>query len=133
MPSIQNREDISQLVHCFYAKVRIHPVLGPIFNHHIAADEWPSHLEKLTDFWESNLFGVSKFRGSPSAKHIKVDRQMNHQISQKHFGLWLQLWLETIDELYEGEMAQKAKSIAQKMATGQYLTIWSNRAENKPK
>jgi hemoglobin len=36
-----------------------------------------------------------------------------------------------VNELYEGELAIKAKESARKMATGQYLTIWNNRPANK--
>lgn len=56
---------------------------------------------------------------------------MNYSIEQTHFGVWLQLWFETIDQLFEGELAFKAKQSARKMATGQFLTIWNNRPENK--
>jgi len=37
--------------------------------------------------------------------------------------------LETIDELFEGQLATKAKQFARKMATGQFLTIWQNRPD----
>ena len=131
MDTINNREDISKLVHAFYSKIRKNEVLGPIFNYHISEDQWPEHLNKLTDFWETNLFGIAKFKGSPSAKHINVDKHLNHTIDQTHFGVWLQLWFETIDQLFEGELATKAKLSARKMSTGQFLTIWNNRPENK--
>lgn len=131
MNTINNREDISQLVHTFYSKIRKNELLGPIFNRHISEEQWPEHLKKLTDFWETNLFGIAKFKGSPSAKHITVDENMNHTIEQIHFGVWLQLWFETIDQLFEGELAAKAKQSARKMSTGQFLIIWNNRPENK--
>ncbi len=131
MKTIDDREDISKLVHTFYAKIRNDELLGPIFNRHISEEQWPGHLQKLTDFWETNLFGTAKFKGNPSAKHINVDKNMNHSIDQTHFGVWLQLWFETIDQLFEGELAFKAKQSARKMSTGQFLTIWNNRPENK--
>ena len=99
MNDITNREDVGVLVHTFYDKIRENEMLGPIFNGHITDAQWPAHLSKLTDFWESNLFGVRTFRGSPSAKHVNVDKNLNHTISQNHFAQWLQLWFETIDEL----------------------------------
>lgn len=131
MKTIKTREDISELVHLFYSKIQKNELLGPIFNSHIAEEQWPEHLKRLTDFWETNLFGIAKFKGSPSAKHINVDKNINHSIEQIHFGVWLQLWFETIDQLFEGELAFKAKQSARKMSTGQYLTIWNNRPENK--
>ncbi|MBK9271939.1 MAG: group III truncated hemoglobin [Saprospiraceae bacterium] len=131
MRQIDNRSDINILVNSFYSKVRVDELLGPIFNAHISDDKWPEHLDKLTDFWETNLFGVAKFKGNPTQKHINVDKNLNYSIEQKHFGRWLQIWFETIDELYEGEYADKAKNSARKMSTGQYLAIWQQRPENK--
>jgi len=127
MTKITNRDDVSLLVHTFYDKIRQHELLGPIFNGHISEEQWPAHLSKLTDFWESNLFGVRTFRGSPSKAHVNVDKNLNHTVSQNHFAQWLQLWFETIDELYEGELADKAKEMARRMSTGQYIHIWQNR------
>ncbi len=130
MKEIETREDISSLVNAFYAKIRKEEVLGPIFNKHIQDNQWPEHLSKLTDFWETNLFGIQKFKGNPTKKHISVDQHMDHSIDQTHFGKWIQLWFETIDELYEGELAFKAKNAARKMATGQFIAIWKNRPQN---
>ncbi|MDO6473637.1 group III truncated hemoglobin [Maribacter sp. 1_MG-2023] len=131
MTQITNREDVRVLVHTFYDKIRKNEMLGPIFNGHITDEQWPTHLSKLTDFWESNLFGVRTFRGSPSKAHVKVDKNLNHTISQEHFAQWLQLWFETIDELYEGELATSAKDMARRMSTGQYIHIWQSRPENQ--
>lgn len=131
MKEIENRNDVNILVKEFYSKIRVDDLLGPIFNQHLPEDHWPEHLEKLTDFWETNLFGIAKFKGNPSKKHINVDKNLGHTIEQTHFGKWLQLWFETIDELYEGTLAIKAKESARKMATGQFLSIWQNRPNNK--
>ena len=131
MKTIEERKDIRLLVDRFYAKIREDKLLGPIFNGHISEEKWPEHLSKLTDFWETNLFGIPKFKGNPSAKHVQVDTNLAHTIEQTHFGRWLQLWFETIDQLFEGELAEIAKSSARKMATGQYLHIWNHRPEHK--
>jgi hemoglobin len=131
MKIIENRKDVSQLVNVFYAKIRKDVLLGPIFNRHIPDEKWTEHLTKLTDFWETNLFRIAKFKGNPTAKHINVDANLNYTIEQNHFGKWLQLWFETIDELYEGELALKAKDSARNMSTGQFLTIWKNIPLNK--
>lgn len=127
MKTIQNREDVRLLVHAFYDKIRVDDLLGPIFNAHIADEQWPVHLNKLTDFWETNLFGVAKFKGSPTQKHINVDKNLNYKIDQTHFGRWIQLWFATINERYEGELADKAKNAARKMSTGQFISIWQQR------
>lgn len=64
MKHITTRKDVSMLVHIFYSKIPKDALLGPIFNDPIAEQQWPEHLSKLTDFWETNLFGISNL-GEP--------------------------------------------------------------------
>ena len=131
MNTIKTREDISVLVNTFYAKIRKDDLLGPIFNHHIPEEEWPIHLHQLTNFWETNLFGVKNPKVSPGQKHMQVDASMNYSISETHFHQWLGLWFETIDELFVGELAERAKASSLRMANGQFAMIWHNRPEDK--
>ena len=59
--------------------------------------------------------------------HIEVDKAHDNTINQEHFGLWLNLWFETIDELFEGDYANNAKQRARKMSTFLYLNIFQAR------
>ena len=122
---IKNRKDIHRLVTRFYSKVRKDEVLGPFFNNSIK--DWDAHLNHLTDFWESSLFLKLKFLGDPLQAHIKVDKAHNNAITELHFGIWLNYWSQTIDELYEGDIAQNAKRRARKMGTFIYLKIFEAR------
>ena len=126
---IQNREDVFLLVSEFYKKVRKDPVLGPFFNRVI--NDWEAHIERLTTFWESSLFMTKKleqrYYGNPLEVHINVDKENDNAITQVHFGLWLNLWFATLDELFEGEYAQNAKNRARKMGTFMYLNIFQAR------
>ncbi|MBU3821562.1 group III truncated hemoglobin [Flavobacteriaceae bacterium XHP0103] len=122
---IRTREDIYLLVSSFYAKVRRDAELGPFFNETI--QDWDAHLERLTTFWESSLFLKTKYLGNPLEAHVKVDKAYKNTISERHFGLWLNLWFQTIDELFEGEYANNAKSRARKMSTFLYLKIFEAR------
>lgn len=122
---IQTREDIFLLVDTFYKRVRKNELIGPIFNTQIS--NWPEHLEKLTDFWETNLLFVRKYKGNPLLAHQLVDKKSDIPIEQLHFGTWLNLWYATIDELFEGEIAATAKRRARKMSTFMYLKIFENR------
>jgi hemoglobin len=131
MKEIENRADLEGLVNIFYAKIKKDSLLGPIFNKHIPEEKWPEHLSKLTDFWETNLFGIRKFKGNPSQKHVEVDRGLNHSVGQTHFGQWLNLWFQTIDELFVGERANKAKEASRRMASAQFMMMWHHRPENK--
>jgi len=67
---IQSREDVALLVRAFYKKVRQDKTLGPIFNATIK--DWETHLEKLTDFWEGNLFMFVKTKSiKKNQAHIR--------------------------------------------------------------
>ena len=122
---IKTREDVFLLVSGFYKKVRKNPEIGHFFNEVIK--DWDAHLEKLTDFWESNLFFKATYKGNPQKVHVKVDQENNQEISNYHFGIWLNLWFETIDELYEGELANRAKNNARKMSSHLYLKMFQAR------
>lgn len=124
-PDIKNRQDIRLLVNRFYEKIRKDLILGPIFNTII--EDWEAHLALLTDFWESQLLTKRTYLGNPIAVHQEVDDKMNHTITSEHFGLWLNIWFSTIDELFEGETAWVAKNRAQKMSTMLFLKIFEHR------
>ncbi|HPF11183.1 MAG TPA: group III truncated hemoglobin [Flavobacteriaceae bacterium] len=128
---IQNREDIFKLVSTFYGRIRRDELLGPIFNSHIEKDKWPAHLQKLTDFWTTNLFAVACFKGNPTLAHINVDRNLNNEVEQKHFDTWLGLWFNTIDSLFKGELAEKAKNAASNMAVRQFQVVLNARMNNE--
>ncbi|SNT17811.1 hemoglobin [Ekhidna lutea] len=125
---IESREDVAKLVEAFYTKVRQHQDIGPFFNETII--DWPAHLQKLTDFWETNLFFVNAYKGNPLKAHIDVDQEFNHSIEQAHFGNWLELWFSTIDNMYEGENAHLAKERARNMSHIMYIRIFQAR-QNK--
>ena len=73
-----------KLVNTFYSKVLKDDLLGPIFNKNILENQWPEHLDNLADFWETNLFGVAKFKGNPIKKHINVDKTENYTVESKY-------------------------------------------------
>jgi len=124
---IKTREDIYKLVSTFYSKVRVDDTLGPFFD---KIEDWDEHLDRLTTFWESSLFLKTKYFGDPLAAHAKADREHGNKISELHFGVWLNLWFETIEELFEGETAENAKRRARKMGTFLYLKIFEARQSN---
>ncbi|TDM00340.1 MAG: globin [Flavobacteriaceae bacterium] len=127
MKQIETREDIEFLVDTFYFQIQNDEILGPIFNKHIAPESWPHHLKKLTDFWQTNLFGIPAFKGNPTLKHVLVDTHLEGGMQIEHFERWLKIWAETIDEHFYGYLADRAKISAQKMAKGQWMVIGKNR------
>lgn len=124
---IETREEVSLLVRTFYAKVRKDGLLGPIFNGIIT--DWETHLELLTDFWETNLFFKRNYFGNPMQAHVDVDNKMDNSITEMHFGTWINLWVQTIDDLFDpnDERAQIAKNRARHMGTFLHLNIFNSR------
>ena len=122
---IENRDDLTLLVHSFYTKIRADKEIGFLFNETIT--NWDEHLEKLTDFWEMNLFAIKKYKGNPITVHNEVDKHFDHRISPNEFGIWLNLWFETLDELFEGENVEILKRRARKMGTFLYMNIFESR------
>lgn len=130
---ITNRDDVKLLIDQFYIKVRADSVLGPIFNTIIK--DWETHLDHLTTFWETSLFIGKKLEhkyvGNPLIAHEKVDATLDHTITEMHFGIWLNLWYATLDQFFEGEIADNAKRRARKMGTFMYLKIFEARQNKK--
>jgi hemoglobin len=127
LKQIESRKEIDFLVRRFYEKVRVHKLLGPIFNE--VVQDWEVHLVHLSDFWERILLrtgpGAGKY--NPVGVHRKVDAEVNHSIEQAHFGNWLELWFATIDHYFEGEVAEFAKEHARRMAHMLFMRIWEAR------
>lgn len=101
---IENRTNVEFLVHQFYSKIRADEEIGFYFNTIIK--DWDAHLEKLTDFWETNLFAVQKYKSNPLAVHNEVDAKFDGKITSYEFGIWLNHWFQTLDEHFEGENAE---------------------------
>jgi hemoglobin len=107
-PAITNLQDIKLFVDEFYNKVKEDDLIGPIFNSVIK--DWGPHLEKMYKFWNAALFSVPGFKGNPFARHAPLP------ISGPHFERWMELFRSTIDEHFEGKMAEDVKNRAALMA-----------------
>ncbi|MGY6742777.1 MAG: group III truncated hemoglobin [Cecembia sp.] len=106
---IESRKEIEQLVDSFYSKVRKDELLGEIFEQ-IIQDKWPEHLDKMYRFWETVLLEDHTYFGSPFTPHAHMP------VEERHFKRWVSLFNETVDELFEGEKAERAKWQGGRMA-----------------
>jgi truncated hemoglobin YjbI len=109
---IATRDDVASLVRAFYRAAAMDDVLGPVFA--AAAVDWSDHLEIVTDFWMDQLFGGPVRRRNPLRSHEAVHRRT--PLGDSHFERWLELFTETVDEHFEGPIADLAKTRASKMA-----------------
>lgn len=110
---ITNRPDIELLVNTFYDKVKTNKIIGHIFND-VAKVDWEHHLPKMYSFWASLLLGEHSFSGNPMQKLIALSKLTT--MSEVEFSEWLSLFIQTTDELFEGEKAEEAKTRAANIA-----------------
>lgn len=95
-------KDVQFLVDRFYETVRADEYLGPIFNKRIEG-HWELHHQKLYRFWHTILLRCPDYIGDPVSIHFSMD------IAKEHFNHWLLLWERTVDEYFEGKIAERAK------------------------
>lgn len=124
MPNdITTKSDIIKLVDTFYAKVVADPMLGPAFNE-VAKVDWDSHLPRMYEFWETILFSKPGYKGNPAEIHNQLSEKMEAHgtpLTRDHFNHWIGMFQETVDELFEGERAERAKKSAYQQGRG--LTV----------
>jgi hemoglobin len=78
------RPALQQLLKYFYADVRQHAEIAPIFAANI--EDWPAHLEKIADFWSGVTGGPALYAGPMPFKHTPLG------LEERHFQAWLGLW-----------------------------------------
>ena len=106
---IQSLEDIELMVNTFYGRVQEDDFIGPIFND-IIQDRWPQHLAIMYRFWQSILLDENTYTGQPFLKHINLG------IEEVHFARWLYLFHSTVEELFQGPIADEAKKRSAQIA-----------------
>ncbi len=106
---IRTLEDIKLMVDTFYGRVQEDDRIGPIFNSKLDG-RWPVHLEKMYTFWQTILLDEYTYQGRPFPPHAQLP------IEAEHFERWLQLFDKTVNDLFEGDVAEEAKSRGRKMA-----------------
>lgn len=113
MPNIPARLDesrLAMLVDRFYDKVRVDPLLGPVFNP--VVDDWDAHKVLMTSFWATVALRTGHYRGNPLAKHQPLP------IGVEHFRRWLALWRETAGQLLDNESALLMIGYAERIGYG---------------
>ena len=106
---IKTVEQVKELVDKFYSKVNTDELLSPIFNDE-AKVNWEEHLPKMYTFWSTQLLGTGNYNGRPFPPHAVL------HIGKNHFERWLQLFTETVNENFTGEVAESAKAKAANIA-----------------
>lgn len=111
---IRNREDIALLVNRFYDQVKEDTVIGYLFND-VAKVNWEAHLPVMYDFWESIIFQKPVYSGNPMPVHMALHGKS--PLTAEHFSRWKELFLKTVNDLFEGPNAELARQRAVSIAT----------------
>lgn len=106
---IRHRKDIEKLVNSFYDKVKTDEVIGYLFTD-VAQVNWELHLPKMYDFWENILFFSANYEGNPMLKHKELHQKST--MTKTHFDHWNLLFIQTVDELFQGKKAEEIKNRA---------------------
>lgn len=114
-----NEDTIRHMVDAFYARVRRDPALAPVFAEAIAAEAWPTHLEKMYAFWSSVMLTSGRYKGDPLAVHRTVGG-----ITPPLFGDWLDLFESTAAELFVPEIADRFARTARRIAESLKLALF---------
>ena len=123
---IENRADIENFVKLFYHYVKQDKTIGFIFNEVIKMN-WEEHIPLITDFWETILLDNPVYKNNAMEVHYDINRKL--PLKAEHFESWLLLFNNTIDELYEGEKANLAKTRAKSIAA--VMLFKMNNSNNK--
>lgn len=78
-------EEIDTVVRDFYARIRSHPVLGPVFANHVT--DWPEHEAKIAGFWRNAILFERGYAGNPMMAHVAAG-----DVTVEMFAPWLDLF-----------------------------------------
>lgn len=120
MSDLANRDDVEALLRRFYGQVFEDDVLAEPFSE-LRAQGLESHIPVMCDFWETVLFRAGLYRGNALVVHRQLD--LRHPLYAKHFARWLALWEATIDDMYDGPAADRAKVQAGRIAAAMHRRL----------
>jgi hemoglobin len=116
MPALPPRfvidaDQIAHLVAEFYAAVRSHPTLGPVFAAHVT--DWPSHEAKIAGFWRNAILHERSYDGNPMAVHKAAGN-----VRPGMFDTWLGLFDTVLKRSLPPEIAAAWSALAHRIGAG---------------
>lgn len=104
---------IDRVVQVFYTEIRAHPELGPVFNAHIAAKDWPAHEEKIARFWRNAILKERSYSGNPMRVHMQAG-----DVLPGHFAPWLDLFTQVLKRELPADTAAAFSALAHRIGDG---------------
>jgi len=123
---LADRADVEALLRRFYGQVLVDEILAEPFAE-IRLTGLESHLPVMCDFWQTVLFRAGLYGGSALRAHQRVHDR--HALSAGHFLRWLTLWNSTVDQMYQGPVAEHAKIQAARIARAMHRRLTGTDAD----
>lgn len=99
---------IDRVMAAFYAAIRRHPELGPVFANHVT--DWPEHEAKIARFWKNAILGERQYDGNPMQAHLAAG-----DVRADHFAPWLALFDETLARTLPDQPAAAWSALAHRI------------------
>ncbi|OYU17880.1 MAG: globin family protein [Rhodobacteraceae bacterium PARR1] len=104
-------DQIAAVVHEFYAVMREHPGLGPVFAAHVT--DWPAHEDKIIRFWRNAILHERDYNGNPMLVH-----QAAGDVRAGMFDVWLGLFDSVMRRALPPETADAWSALAHRIGRG---------------
>ena len=104
---------IRQFVDAFYARLLTDNQLAPIFID-VAHVDLAKHKPIICQYWEKLLLGDNDYQRHTMNIHRAINQKQTLQ--PQDFEQWLAYFVETVDSLFEGPKAERAKRVATAIA-----------------
>ena len=101
-------DEIERVVASFYAHVRQHPGLAPVFAAHV--QDWPAHEEKVAHFWKNAILHERGYSGNAVAVHRDAGN-----VRPGMFEPWLALFDMVLRHELTAEQAQAWSALAHRI------------------
>ncbi|MEM8537214.1 MAG: group III truncated hemoglobin [Pseudomonadota bacterium] len=99
------RPEIEEVVTAFYAAVRAHAMLGPVFAVHIT--DWPAHERQEAAFWAGMILHEPGDKPNLMMAHLKAGN-----VRPGMFSAWLQVFDATLQDRLRPEQAAAWSALA---------------------
>ncbi|MEZ5778942.1 MAG: group III truncated hemoglobin [Paracoccaceae bacterium] len=104
-------QEIDRVVADFYAAIREHPTLGPVFAVHVT--DWPAHEAKIARFWRNAILYERTYDGNPMAVHRAAGN-----VRPGMFAPWLELFDSVLARNLAPETAAAWSALAHRIGLG---------------
>jgi hemoglobin len=109
-------DQIDAVVADFYAVVRSHPGMGPVFAAHVT--DWPAHEAKIARFWRNAILFERSYDGNPMVVHRAAGN-----VRSPMFDVWLGLFDAVLRRKLPPETAAAWSALAHRIGRGLRMGI----------